>query len=859
MTEEFAWIGLAFSLITAEFAYYWFIQKREKAIGVLSKEIAELLIYGSLVLILLHLCSSYTAVSVNEALEKLKEVSENLYKLYSTALRWLISTAFVDVIISLAVALGAPEATIALEYFDLLRHTVLPQLQYFAVQVGTAWLLTKLVECLIESLSRLRDFARVLTLLALVPRVRKIALPLSVLVLALSLALPFTVGRADTIPISTPPFIPSINSTGQVELYVEDVLGSPVYETIMVGLRGTNGSLFVVKGRTGDHIPLPPGNYTVLWIVNYWTNFSLHACCYEDSPYSYCDCYAYPAKFFLMLNSTQKLYVWLPVYLITSSNGTMGHIVAYEGTSLLHPSGQGDGFVEFVLEPGKRTKEFFVRGDGFRIEYVNGSLKAGNTTCWIMHYRVTNEMPPGSDLDLGAFSLWSSSYESWVGRISPAVPESVAGKLSLRRGFPRFDTYGVKVWFEEANCTSTTQGNQSNPRIIFYGKGSWNASSAPIFLSHWQYVSLASDWLKECLTRVVYPLLALYKTYLLVFTMFGGILISTGVYYSAVFSPISMHMRSLTHGTYSSITSLIKDIKRFFRSTDVIKIDWRPRTLYMETVLSRDVHQESILSTTGRVVKRAVSETPKYLAHRPLPSLLRFTGACLDNLADFARDHYKESLAGRLHHLANLARKASRGADLSLGMAGVRASQSIYKGGSAMARVLRRRVEEGFRDFRLAIGRYDFRLRKMSLGNDDALRMLYPKFYDAYFSLYKSLVISQLMHVRDNLVKIGKDSQIIDRVITAVRGSSKMRDIDYALMSLWMDPESVELLARKLKIPRSFLAVYEVQKLLRLRALDILEGQRYPEAKELKDFYLGRSSPGDLHRLWRRVVKWFGD
>ena len=860
MNEELVWFGLAFSLAVAEALFYWFTQRRKHSLNVLSQRVVELILYTGVVVILLRLYSLYAMVSIDCSIKKLRELEGNLYKAYSGALQLLFGSAVVDSIISLAATLGTPEATIALEYFDLFRHTVLAQLEYLSVQTGAAWLITSLTGFLIDSLRNLRNITRTIILLSLVPKIRKFALPTSVILLAFSLALPYTISEAESIPTSMPPFVAMTSPTGTLRLKVKDFSDTPTLDTILIGLRDTNSTLFVVKGKNGDQLVLPTGNYTVLWIINYWTNFTLHPCCYEKSPYSYCNCYAYPAKFSLKPNQTLELNVWLPIYLITSEKGTMGHVVAYEGVVPLRPSRNENGTVEFALEPSTSVKEFFIRGGDFQLVYLNESLISKNGTCWTLYYRVTNEMPPGVIADLRALDSWKKSYDDWVERIRNAIPEFLSDKLVLKDEVPNFREYGIKIWFGKKNCSGVFSGNVSSPKIIIHGIGYWNHSSAPAYLSLWQKVSHIDGWLKENFNSFIYPLLALYKSFLLVFIMFSGILLTVGYYSVAIFSPISIHFSSLKHSTHFSFVSLAKKLKRLRSlNSTVIKIDWRPSTLYMELVLSREVEKDHPVVTTGRIYKRIIRESPKYLSHKPLPAILRFTSATLMNLGDFARQHYKESKARKLYMFASKAEKASRFADQSLPVASVNAIRYLRRESRYLAKRLQSRLEDSYYNLRLYLMGYDTRLKRMRDDNDQVLQVYFPGIYRDFLERYKEQATKHLEEVRKSLEKSGENTQIIDKVIDKVRKASSLREVDGALSSLSLDPKSFEILARKLRVPLSFFADRDVKRMLRLKALDILEREERIEVAGLRRFYLGEGGFDSLEGLWKRIRRKFGE
>ncbi|ABL78124.1 hypothetical protein [Thermofilum pendens] len=858
MIGDTEWAGIAIAIIAFETLYYYATQRRSKAVSAISREVAELALFQALSLALLGLYSYYSRVALDESFRHVESLSRSLWAYYRSVLSTLGAVAVVDVAVSLAIALGLPEASEALQYFDPVRHLVIGPLENIATILGTAWLLLRVAHSLLVASLQLRDYTKALILSISVPRLRKVTLPIAALLVTVTVILPFSLSGVKH--CGTP--LPPLNYTreiGYFEFDVRDLSLKSIPDVVLVAATDTSGSRIVLRARSGERVPVPAGNYTFLWVANYWANFSLHGCCFDPTPGSFCNCYVSPARTRVEPNCTITLLVWLPVNVIHRSGGTSGHVVGYHGASALSPSSEGNGWVEFELQPELREFEFYARGGGFDVLYVNGSAAAGNRSCWYLSYTVAGGGPPGSEIDAGAFEAWVEAYNAWVKRLSLSIPSDKLDKLLLKTQKPSFTTYSVRIRTWTGNCTGSS--DQGAPRVRFYGLGSWNASSAPTFVSSWLQVEALRTRVEEALGGILDLAGTLYNAYLLVVAVGAGLLLlSAGLASTSLtrtLGSLAAPLRSASRPAFAYFLSQISKKEGAHRPSEI---------MLLEISMMRPRSPSRIL---GRVVEKSLREVPKYLSKRPIPSLLHMGKAIADNLAIVELDRWRADRAERLDRLGKKLGKLEYVLSQKPGSLAIKAIRKALA--SPEAFWLGVRIRDGLSLVPWVLRGYDYRLRRLPpwkmYHNEEVIARYFPEYDKILLPAMKEVATHYLERTKARLLsKPGGERavKLIDEILAKIARARGAREVGSAVLDVVKDKAALEALREELVLPDTPLLLSNINTLLRIKALDRLEEYAGKEARYIKkllysDSPLSLLEKGPPSNLWEKIKKeWEG-
>ncbi len=470
-------VGILIILIV--FLYKWFILQRREALSWLSRESAEALFLVSLILVLQGV---YTAsgAGLYESTASLLEDSLRILKgLLDEILRLSKAIAILDIALGIIFAgAGSGEALAVLSSYQTLFHTSLGPLEALAGFVGTGIVVARVLLVITREARVLSMLVPMLAPFLLVPRLRRLVLPFWLFSLALGIVLPISV-QSYTIDLHVMNInVPDIQDMGFVKLHVVEASGTPIFKPdVLVAFRDSEGSLYVARVREGSTLALPAGNYTATWVVHYWTNFTIPACCLSPSNYSSCECYVWPARFRVSGNSTLEILVWLPVDLIDHGVGHSGHVLAYAGDAPLHPV-KGEGYVSYSFSYNelKRGVTVAVRG---------GMYSLSNPGKCSLDVTIDYVRPPGKTVSFQWLSEAYRSYAEWLNRIARGVALQQLIPLNLSPlQVPNYREYSIHLRLIECNTTDAAEVS-----LTIWGHGEWNASTAPTFIERWQPIA----------------------------------------------------------------------------------------------------------------------------------------------------------------------------------------------------------------------------------------------------------------------------------------------------------------------------------------------------------------------------------
>lgn len=491
----------------------WLAGRREEAVQVATRELAEALLAVSLLVVLTVYANRATPELYPEVESRLSSAAAKFEELLNNIQRLAAAVALLDIAVGVVTAgAGSAAAYTALQGYQTLLHTTLGPLEATAAYVGAAMLVSRLLLLIVKLLPLAAGALAALTPLLLVPRARDVVAPVWVVLFALTVFLPLSVANvADVQVIAVPAGWPL--RLGSVHVRVEESSGSPVYKpVVLVAFKDSSGNLFVSRVRDGSLLLLPEGNYTALWIAHYWTNFSLHGCCYSRDPGVSCDCYVWPATFYVKANTTAELLVYIPVDLIEEGEGHSGHTRVLVGNVELHPT-KGKDYVEYRFSPRELEKGVvvLVRGGAYNL-----STEKANATC-TLRVEEGAEKPPGEPLDYAWYSHAQEAYEEWVNRVRGGLPP-VGLQLNLSHGgLPRMREYSLRL--QADNCSA-------GAILRVFGAGEWNVTHAPTYIGPWIQLTNLSSAIATSLTKYTQPVIILLSaTLTLIFT--GAALAST--------------------------------------------------------------------------------------------------------------------------------------------------------------------------------------------------------------------------------------------------------------------------------------------------------------------------------------------
>ncbi|QOJ79651.1 hypothetical protein IG193_04135 [Infirmifilum lucidum] len=510
-------IGASLTLIA--FLYKWFTLHRKEALRLLSRELAETLFLASLILVLQGTYSvqgaglhETTARLLEDSLGVLRELLDMIIKLSK-------AIAVLDITLGIVFAgAGGGEALAILSSYQTLFHASLGPLEALAGFVGTGIVVARALLVIVRESRALSMLVPILAPLLLVPRLRKLALPLWLFSLALGIALPIAVQSYTTDLHVMNINVPDIQGMGLVKLRVVEASGTPIFKPdVLVAFRDSEGSLYVARVREGSTLALPVGNYTAAWVVHYWTNFTIPACCLSPSNYSSCNCYVWPARLEVSSNSTLEVLVWLPVDLIDQGVGHSGHVIAYAGDTPLHPV-KGEGYVSYSFSHNKLRR-------GVTVAVRGGEYSLSNPGKCSLNVTIDYVRPPGKTVNFQWLSEARRSYTEWLNRVIRGVTLQQLIPLHLSPlHAPGYREYSIHLRLIECNATG-----EEEVSLTIRGHGEWNASTAPAFIERWQPVTALTSLLIGKTLEYVNPITQLMGAILALFFTSAALLGLSGV------------------------------------------------------------------------------------------------------------------------------------------------------------------------------------------------------------------------------------------------------------------------------------------------------------------------------------------
>jgi len=503
----------------------WFSGQRSEAVRWLSRELAEALLAVSIVVTLEPLL----AMAGPGLFDSAKSATERSIASLSAFLDRLLdlskAVAVLDVVLGIVFAeAGGSMAPAVVAGYQTSMHAALGPLELLATYAGLALALLRGLLTVLDFSPSFHSLLVSLTPTLFVPKVRRLTLPVWFVALVLAVLVPTAV---QTYTLSLQPLsvgIPVGSNFGVVKFHVEDVSGTPIFKPdVLVALRDDGGRVYVTRIREGSAVLLPVGNYIALWLVHYWTNFTLHACCYSPREYSSCSCYVWPATFQVKEGYTTDVQVWLPVEPIEEGYGHSGHVLAYVGDSIVR-SIKGEGYVtySFSLQELKRGVTVLVRGGPYRVQYSPdlGGCKPNIT--------VSSEKPPGKLIDPSWLQQAREAYKKWLQRVTRGI--SVNGDVPLNLSetpIPGFSEYALHISL--AHCNSTEGNVTANLNLTIWGIAQWNATTAPTYISSWDPVAAFTAWITENVVEVLNPIAQLFGIMITLLTGAAALLSFAGV------------------------------------------------------------------------------------------------------------------------------------------------------------------------------------------------------------------------------------------------------------------------------------------------------------------------------------------
>jgi len=539
----------------------WFTGRRSEAVSWLSRELAEVLLAVSIVVALEPLLSMAGPGLFDSAKSTIDRSIASLSAFLDRLLDLSKAVAVLDVVLGIVFAeAGSSTAPTVVVGYQTSMHAALGPLELLATSTGLALALLRGLLTVLNFSPSFQGLLVSLTPTLLVPRVRRLTLPVWFVAFILAVLIPTAV---QTYTLSLQPLsvrIPVESNIGVVKFHVEDVSATPIFKPdVLVALRDDEGHVYVTRIREGSAVLLPIGNYTALWLVHYWTNFTLHACCYSPREYSSCNCYVWPAVFQVKEGYTTDVQVWLPVEPIEEGNGHSGHVLAYVGDSIVR-SNKGEGYVtySFSLHELKRGVTVLVRGGPYRVQYSPnlGGCKPNIT--------VSGGKPPGKLIDPSWLRQAREAYKKWLQRVARGI--SVNGDVPLNlteTPIPGFSEYALHISI--AHCDFTEGNATVNLNLTIWGIAQWNATTAPTYISSWDPVTRFTAWITENVVEVLNPIAQLFGIVMTLLITASALLSFAGVsafYLSDWAKALLPHPRSLIKPPLLSWAKKVLDRER---------------------------------------------------------------------------------------------------------------------------------------------------------------------------------------------------------------------------------------------------------------------------------------------------------
>lgn len=654
----------------------------------------------------------------------------------------------------------------------------------------------------------------------LVPRLRRFTVPVTAFLFVLTVILPYSLAL-QTPQVTPVPEILAPEHWGGVRVEVFDSAQGPVFDTVLVALRDENGNKVVARASDGTLLALPEGNYLALWVAVYFTNITEPACCYDPKPYASCRCPLWPARLHVSRNTTVSLLVNLPVDLVYCEGGIGGIYSAQRDDVPVHGTSADCRAVISVEPPEPVT--VVARAGNYRVVFNNGTVPAGNATCWWATLTNSDVRPPGTIVDFTFLEQSHRMYSWWWDEVASAFTELVAKVLAPERApTPQFGEYGFTLHFTKGVCTAERLRNDS-VLIVVEGRCCWNASNAPPWNPYWQIYYEVAKRLPLLVIDVTRLGSALWNTLLLTATWGGGILLLLTATFS-VFPSFSREL--LRRGLLGSFRVPLRALRLSFirqRLTEVAPKLPRPVARYAE------VARAGVKLISRKPIPAAIVATAKVRSRRyRKPNARRVRRG-----TPVERRLYELSVYPTFRQRLEFSRVFAQSAIDSLRLSKQLAHEAWY-------RLLGYKV---LLPYSLTASVVDRRLWSI------------PGYFEALTTRYAQEVrkLAQAVAERIPEVRQTKEWTIIDRNLKAPKWPS---DVDIALRFLIeVHPRARKVLADLTGVAPSPWMRYDLQMELRLRILRELKEKGNSWAQScMEEFFwpVFRATPD-----WRWRVKFF--
>jgi len=785
-------VGLASTSIVV--LLYWSLGFKKRALRIFLSELIGFLASFSLLVIFYPELSKvgnslYWAVS-----ETLTQLISRMKEYHSRIVSLSLSIAVFDIIIGIVFAgAGGPATAELLSLYQPWMHVSLSFLETLGNLIGTTAFISHLLLRLTTLLPFIYSLLLTLIPLIFIPRLRRLILPVWLLFLAVSVILPLQVRNFPEIRLSEVPGINPPSGLGYLHVQVREASGTPIYRPlILLGLRDHEGNLYVSRVREGSILILPAGKYKALWVTEYWTNFTLNSCCYleeKDRAWSYCSCYVWPAVFNVSSGLTVNLTVSLPVDIIETPQGHTGHVIAFTGDKPIHPSVRGEGYVSYYLGESSLKKGVFIsfRGGGFTIE----RFESEGLSCPI-NISTSRALPPGQRIDALWYQRALQRSAEWLKRVR-VFPEMDVFLESNVTNFPipRFEEQTVYLSLDKCNETKIFQPILN---ITIIGRGVWNESFIPIYVSHWEIISQVSEHLISAPINFLSSFIVLYNA-LFVILIETTSIVGLGGSLEVALSTFFRQTISKT-----KIANLSRTINVFFST--------RSKPGDRDKILVKIITPSGVRITSIPNKSRLISALEK-VNEAPVPLFLKVVN-------ERKRNRF-------LHNFYLLSKKKFR-------ISARRFDIAISHGAQRILSPLKRILVSSLGYHAFSRGQLYFKL------NDITLRKLNPKLAELMTIKYRELVTVDIRKIRSELTKELSD---------LVENSTSIESIDRILLFIWLaNPRVFKELLRlnKLYAEKGY-EVESLQLLYRLKALDQLKNENGSIVKMAKKMYLGKD-PG---------------
>lgn len=501
-------IAVGASLILTSFILDWVKGRKGRAVKRLAYDVIFFLGFLSLYITFLPYLNQVS-------FELFESFSMTLERIAGKARRYLdmitqtsLSLAIFDIILGIVFA-GTRSVETLLSSYQTPMHIILGFLETIAYYMGTLMLLAQILFKLSSFLPNLFTLLLFMTPLLFIPRVWRIILPIWLTLFAIAVYTPLAVESLPDVSFLEFQGIGATSGLGFVHLHVKELSGSPIYRPVVsLAIRDSHGNLFVARVRENSILILPMGNYTVLWVLDYWINFTLRACCYADEKqraWSYCNCYVWPANFTVLNGSTVTIQVNLPVDVIEDHYGHTGHVIGFIGDNVIHPE-KGEGFVwySFDLSDLERGATITVRGGSFKLERILGDQKECP-----LNVTIGSEKPPGILMDLSWYRDAVEEGRNWLDRIKYGLSKESLKDINITSGeVPNYQEYSIHL---QASHCNFSQASIPLVKIIIHGKGVWNETKTPIYIQYWHIIREYSRLLLEKESKYLETILTFYN------------------------------------------------------------------------------------------------------------------------------------------------------------------------------------------------------------------------------------------------------------------------------------------------------------------------------------------------------------